>query len=66
MGQFSKTMKKETLEEYLKRGGLINKITEYRDQKDLSFFTSAKIQQEAFKKAADKRKFLYKNKGEVK
>lgn len=56
-------MKKETIEEYLKRGGKIDKIDQYREQKDLSFFVSAKVRQEEFKKAADKRKYLYKFKG---
>lgn len=59
-------MKKETLEEWLAKGNTIKKIDEYRDQKDLSFFVSAKVRQEEFKKAADKRRYLYKYKGEVK
>lgn len=59
-------MKKETLDEFLKRGGKIERIEKYQDQKDLSFFVSAKVRQEEFKKAADKRKYLYKYKGVVK
>lgn len=57
-------MKKETLEEWLAKGNKIEKIKEYRDQKDLSFFVSAKVRQEEFKKAADKRRYLYKYKGD--
>lgn len=43
-------MKIETVEEFLKRGGKIDKITEFKHASDPSFFVSQRAKQEAFKK----------------